>query len=246
MADDFIIMMEDDDDFIIMEEEEEISLSSLSFSEKRFLLCIDVGIQHLGFSVLEFNDEFEFVRIVGIDLVDITNWNCQKEDCYLFHTKTFTDWMEHVFFHYSCMFEEVEKIIIEKQPPQGLVAIEQLIFQRFRNKTELVAPQKMFSYFNINGFSYDERKQYTESICEKYLPLSMKKEYKSFTRQHDIADSVCLGLYYLDSLRKKLHDNRVREKARNFRMENSGISVKEYLWQFKSDLFVNNYRNYRL
>jgi hypothetical protein len=46
-------------------------------------------------------------------------------------------------------FEMADFILIERQPPMGLTAVEQLIFSRWRDKAILVHPRSMHKYFNI-------------------------------------------------------------------------------------------------
>ena len=217
-------------------------------SNESTILCVDIGIHHLGLAGLLFDDEYNLIRVVGIDMINITEFihpeGINFENCHLHHTKTFTDWMEHVFYTYSHVFDGVDSIIIERQPPQGLVAVEQLIFSKYRDKCELVSPNSMHKHFNIGHMDYDRRKIAVTNISTHYILLSdvfytenqkVLSEYNSFERKHDIADAICLGIYWL---KKKhdiyIHDKRI-EKVRSTKMtfRGSDAPMKEWLEQFR-------------
>ena len=204
------------------------------------ILCIDIGIVHLGFAGIIFDEEYNFERVFGVDMIDITEFHHPEgvthETCHLHHTKTFTDWLEHVFWKYEHIFDGVDGIIIERQPPQGLVAIEQLIFSKYRNKCELVSPNSMHKYFGINHMTYERRKEATMNIATYHISdQTVLAEYHSFERKHDIADAICLGLHWL----KRKHDKYAYEKrideVRNMKMtfRGSDMTMKAWFEQFR-------------
>ena len=128
----------------------------------------------------------------------------------MYHTKTFCDWLNHVFQEHKC-FEEADYILIERQPPMGFVAIEQLIFSKYRNKAILISPNSMHAYFKLGNFDYDKRKEYTENICKNNIknPILLK-QLELYHRRHDIADSVCLMLYWIN--KKKMNTKPTEEE----------------------------------
>ncbi|MDB4413582.1 hypothetical protein N9189_03555 [Pirellulaceae bacterium] len=212
------------------------------------VLCVDIGILHLGFSGLLFDDEFNFIKVFGVDMIDITDFQhpegVDMSSCHLHHTKTFTDWMGHVFWRYSHVFDGVDAILIERQPPQGLVAVEQLIFSRYREKCELISPNSMHKHFSIGHMDYERRKEATMNIATYHISdQTVLAEYYSFDRKHDIADAVCLGLFWLKRKRDKyVYDQRL-DKARNIKMtfRGSDLTMKEWFEQFR---YVSSYRRY--
>lgn len=191
------IYMDDEDTFIPNHEKIAIEHNRNEF----IFLCIDVGILNLGLSLISTDFDYNFKNIVGVDLVDITKFNCDK-NCKLKHDKICVDWINHFLQKYNQAFEECNHIIIERQPPSGLVVIEQLIMSKYRDKTTLVHPCSMHKYFHINTFDYEERKYYTEKISNKYIKnKDVIEYYNSFSRKHDIADSICLGLFWLNNIK---------------------------------------------
>lgn len=212
------------------------------------ILCVDIGIHHLGLAGLLFDEQYRLIRVFGVDMINITEFihpeGVDFGNCHLHHTKTFTDWMEHVFYTYSHVFDGVDGIIIERQPPQGLVAVEQLIFSKYRDKCELVSPNSMHKHFNIGHMDYDRRKIAVTNISTHYILLSdvfhienqiVLREYNSFTRKHDIADAICIGIFWLKKKHDKYtHDKRV-EKVRSTKMtfRGSDMHMKDWLEQFR-------------
>ena len=164
------------------------------------ILSVDVGIIHLGLTVSVLDEEYSLVDIVFVDLIDITNFlhnKVQEKDCKLHHDRTFCDWLNHVFQEHMELFDSVDYILIERQPPTGLVGIEQLIFSKWRNKAVLISPSSMHKHFNIGHYDYEQRKEQTELISlNKITDKKMLKKMKKFDRLHDIADSICMTLFW--------------------------------------------------
>lgn len=171
------------------------------------VLSIDIGIHHLGISLAKVNVDFTLKEIVWIDLIDITRYvhrNGPKvKECKLHHTKTFSDWVEHVIQENNELFEYSDFILIERQPPLGFVVIEQLIFNKYRHKTYLISPKNVHNYLNITRLDYDKRKEYTVKAANMYLSNYFKQKLLLYERSHDIADSICMMLYWLDKSSKK-------------------------------------------
>ena len=234
---DVCIIEEDEDE----EEKLDISFSKiLTLPANKLLLSIDVGILNLGLSVIEYNDQFEFEKILGIELLNITDFYHPPTitTCKLNHSKSFADWMDHIFYYYNSIFSTVDMIIIERQPPTGLVAIEQLIFSKFRNKSELISPNSMHKHFNINYLTYDNRKLSTENISRKYLMSSepiIYSQFENMERKHDISDSICQAIYWLDKKRKDYIIEQSKINLRKMKMvfRNSNMSLSEWIEQFR-------------
>jgi hypothetical protein len=70
----------------------------------------------------------------------------------------------------------------------------------FRDKVTLVNPVSMHSHFGIGHLNYEQRKERTTSIAEKYLP---EGEVIPYERKHDIGDAVCMIVYF--NFRKSVH-----------------------------------------
>lgn len=192
-------------------------------------LSVDIGYNNLA---LIKSDENK--KVSDCDLVDIkkTKDNCHDPECKLYHDNCFTDYMEHVFKEYSDYFD-TDAIILERQPPEGFVVIEQLIHSKFRSKSIIISPSSMHAHFDIGHYDYETRKKCTEKIAEKYLENF--PTYKFAERKHDMADAMCQLIYYLAVLEEKRVqkeiDDRIKEDNRIF-LENGGQN------------FINNMSKY--
>jgi len=201
------------------------------------LLSIDIGILHLGLSVTDIDDEYETPTIQLIDLIDITKYThdrmLSKDTCTLYHTRNVCDRLNHFIEDYMDIFDTVDIILIEQQPIMGITSVEQLILNRFRNKTIKISPQRMHRFFRIHIYDYETRKIKTESIARKYLLTHHQKQLDTFVRAHDITDSICIMLYWVNEQRI-IYENKVRKQEMEDKfLKFNEISMDEFFNQYK-------------
>jgi hypothetical protein len=196
---------------------------------------IDVGIQHLGLVKVETNDANRIRKIVEFALVDIQTFHpagTTAEDCPLrHHDRCFADWVAHVLINYSSYFDETDVILIERQPPCGLVAIEQLIFAKFRDKAQLVSPNAVHCHFKVNHCDYEKRKEHSMRRFSKAIEqnLSLREKYKALERRHDIADAFVQLEFYLFKRRQRDHREQLahQRKERRLDMLSRNMTLKD-------------------
>lgn len=167
----------------------------------KFILSIDIGLYHLGLSLTEVSDEYEFEQILHVEMVDITRCK-HRSTCTLEHSCTIADQVRHFIEDWKDMLDQVDEILLERQPPQGLVVIEQLIFYLYREKAILIHPRKIHMYIGSSSFDYDGRKQISEKAAEMYLNGVSREIYEMYERRHDMADSICMMLWWVNKQRK--------------------------------------------
>lgn len=209
------------------------------------ITSIDVGIIHLAIVKVSLSETSEtdnnetsnlsIKHVIDAKLIDITKFDC-LENCDLQHEKCIIDYINHVFarYHASLFGDDVDLILIEKQPPRGLVAVEQFLYARYREKCMFVHPKSVIAYFKLVN-NYDLRKVQTIKMATKYL-----ESFTSFnenSRKHDLADAMCFVLYYISvkneeaSLERQLQQIKNETKSLNkfeaFKLENcSGVFEK--------------------
>jgi hypothetical protein len=153
--------------------------------------------------------DFTIREVEWFDLIDITTFVHLDEEatkkCHLYHEKTYTDYLEHVFYLHHNLFELSTWILLERQPPQGYVVVEQLIFSKYRNKTILISPNSVHSFFGWTKLylDYDQRKEKSVEIANKYIRKELLDKFGTFVRQHDIADTICMVVYWCHKSHKK-------------------------------------------
>ena len=200
------------------------------------VLSIDIGVIHLGLSLMSIQSDYSLKAVEWIDLIDITKYqhhSVSAKDCTLYHTRTMSDWLTHTIQENRIFFEEADVILLERQPPMSpFIAIEQLIFSKYRNKTYLISPKNVHTYLRISHLTYDERKIYSVKIASKYLPSRYIEQLAQYDRPHDIADSICIFLYWRD---KKEKEYERQERIKQFAMikDMDGLDVFEKLERFR-------------
>ncbi len=203
-----------------------------------YVLSIDIGIIHLGLSITLLNDDYSLNEIIWVDMIDITRYRHvygpSYEDCKLPHTRNISDWIEHIIQENRVFFEEASVILLERQPPGTFVAIEQLIFSKYRSKTILISPRNVHSYLNITNLSYENRKKYVTEKALSHLSDTMKIHLKKscYERLHDIADSICMLLYWKDKKEKEYKKNKRREEIEK-QIGEDGLNPFERIEQYR-------------
>lgn len=163
------------------------------------LVSIDVGYINMGVAECVVDDEYNvsFTRVFKEDITVPKHIRVQVCDCKIPHTRETCDRVSHFIQEYWDMLDGADTILIERQPLTGLKDIEALIVHTFRDKIILISPNKMHKYFGISYYSYDERKVKTEKIA--FPHVYFLDGYME--RKHDIADAVCMSLYYANTLK---------------------------------------------
>ena len=109
-------------DILLYDEKLNICNTCKKSPQQIFILSIDIGIQHLAMVLSSTTTDYHFQEIIWMELTDITVFTCDK-NCKLHHDKTFADWMLHILEKYYNIFNQATHILIERQPPQGLVVL---------------------------------------------------------------------------------------------------------------------------
>ena len=190
-----------------------------------FVIGIDIGIYHMGVVGVKINQNYTINEIEFCKLVDIKNYSCNR-DCKLFHDECIADYMSHFFKENQTVLDRADHIIIERQPPMGLIAIQELLVFKYRSKSKLVSPSSMHCHFSISDLNYEQRKIRVVKMIEHQL-----NKFKSFTkleRKHDVADALCILKFWL------FKENQKYEEAK--RLEE---------WKANNSTFIKNLNDYR-
>ena len=181
------------------------------------ILAIDVGIINLGYVYAElvieepadgskyknlllnsFYNEERFnnkCKVIDCNRVDITKIKHRKVPfcvCKLHHERCVPDYLDH-FIQELPHFNECDILIIERQPPMGIMNVQDLLFKLFRDKVLLISPNSMHKYFKLSS-DYNERKKQSEKLSLDYLI-----DFENFNKQirrHDISDAMLMIIYY--------------------------------------------------
>ena len=175
----------------------------------RYITGIDIGLLHLGMARIECQDDYSSPMVADMALVNLTCLRHDKvaaSDCQIPHTKNACDRVQHLIQEYQdrFFFDGIEQIVIERQPPQGLVEIEQLLCMLFRNRAILVSPNTLQSYFGwYKTATYDQRKTLAVQTALQFIYSQdqwMLDHFRSQTnaselRLHDVCDAILLAVF---------------------------------------------------
>jgi hypothetical protein len=199
-------------------------------SGNRLILSIDIGIKHLALVLSSVSENYDFENIVWFDLVDITKFNC-KPNCPLLHSKTFADWIRHFIDNYEVILNKAERILIERQPPQGLVAVEQLIYGCFREKSILISPNSVHKFFDIGHLDYHNRKDAAVNLTMNYFKGDLYTRLNKHWRKHDICDAVLFTLFWVRKEKERINTEMLlqkrKEAVKKFN-EHLGMSLDDF------------------
>ena len=147
------------------------------------VLAIDIGYHNMGLVLAECGKgpkvDVEFMKKASL------------EDYKYIHSNDIVDLVPLFVDAHEHIFESADKILIERQPPGGFTNIEVLLNYMFKDKVILVSPVSMHTHFGMRHLNYEARKERTVEIANKYL-----NEEIPYERKHDIADALCMILYY--------------------------------------------------
>ena len=173
----------------------------------------------------QLNDDFTINSVPFVKKINLTQ-SCRNPDCNLHHTCELSDRLQHVFQKFHQVFFEADKILIERQPPIGFKSVEQIIFMTFREKAVLVSPNSVHAFFRIGEYEYDQRKEKSIEIASQYIDLS------GLERKHDIADTICMTLFYISRLQKEYAQMIERKKLQEY-LKTHGIDFDRFLFSKK-------------
>jgi hypothetical protein len=147
------------------------------------VLAIDIGYHNMGLVLAECGKapkvKVDFFKKVSL------------EDYKYIYSNDIVDLVPLFVDAHKYIFDCADKILIERQPPGGFTNIEVLLHYMFKDKVVLISPVSMHTHFGMRHLSYDERKDRTVSIASKYI-----HEEIPYERKHDIADALCMIVYY--------------------------------------------------
>ena len=181
------------------------------------LVSIDVGILNLGFAAVEisesdsdFKDEAEEVHMLKLALVDLTELDEECDaSCTIPHTKHIVDRVQHFVAKYAKWLDAADTILVERQPIQGLTAVEALLVHTYRDKVHLVHPICVHRHFCFGDADYDARKALSttnaRSLLKKWTTSTGRQKnnsnilayFSACSRKHDMSDALLFIEYYL-------------------------------------------------
>jgi|TARA_B110000240_G_scaffold64494_1_gene73470 hypothetical protein len=154
------------------------------------ILAIDIGYHNMGIVLANSSDKGPKVEVEYIKKVSLADYKYIRSN-------DFVDTIPLFVEDHQSIFDGADRILIERQPPGGFQNIEILLHYMFKDKVTLISPVSMHVHFGMRHLNYEERKERTVVISEKYMGEI------PYERKHDIADALCMIIFY--NFRTEVH-----------------------------------------
>lgn len=168
------------------------------------ITSIDVGLIHLGLVSAHYNEKkHKITKIKHCELINLTKMAtyCKRNKCPYRDkkSKSVSHYLWHMFKKYKPLFGMSNIILLERQPHVGFTNVEQIFQYQFPDKSILINPRSMHKFLKIGDLDYEERKEATTKIANKYL--GKLPNFKKNERKHDMSDAMCMILFHTSKMK---------------------------------------------
>jgi hypothetical protein len=168
------------------------------FSKYVTFASIDIGINNMGIVWGKCDIKYKkikFYKLQHLDLKKIIIKHKSGKQGY----NHIVDKLKHVWGTNikESPFNMCDHIFVEYQPPTGLRIIQEYLVLFFNEKIIFIHPKSMHKYYNINKFTYEKRKEFTEYKSIRYMTFNFYNEWKLLSRKHDCSDAIILAVYFI-------------------------------------------------
>ena len=160
-----------------------------------YLIAIDVGIKNLSFCVYDFA-ECKCICWENVSLVSNGRYIPQHNVAYV---RTFVEKYQHYF-------SNALAIIIERQMRCNMRIIEAVMQTMFFDRTVVISARCVKAHYNLSHKNYKANKaaavQWAQNFVQhnpKVFAYDLAESYNGSKKQDDLADSLLLLMYYLDT-----------------------------------------------
>lgn len=183
------------------------------------ILSIDIGLKNLAMVQFFWNGKpRSFPHLMSFHRVDLTLLPHKKvpfSECTIPHTREMADMVAHFIQEYHSLFEWADKVLIERQPPGGLVEIHSLLLFKYRSKSQLVSPNSVHAHFTMNQLDYEERKVRSLLIARHRHPGVIPETDE---RWHDVSDAILFAHWWCSHQKGHHYDVDMAEPFEEFRL----------------------------
>jgi hypothetical protein len=175
-----------------------------------YVASFDIGIRNLAACFCKVHDEtFDIEYVSSIHKFDLYLERCgtlDRKKCAACK-RTRRGGMDEIdgLFHVLAgpLKDELKRsnvVLVERQPPQGIVTVQAILYERFIDRIRLMSPQKMHAFFDMTTLDYEGRKKRVEILAREVLCQKASEDivarYDALPRKHDVADALCFVSYY--------------------------------------------------
>jgi len=168
----------------------------------QYIVAIDVGIKNLGICVFDFCTS----KVVHWDCVNLVPNGRYIPMNNVDYVRTFVKRYEH-------FFEEASKVIIERQIRCNMRIVEAILQTMFFERCLVISARSVKAHYDLSTKNYRANKQKAVqwvtgfiNANEQAFDTTAAGAFKTKKKQDDLADSLLLILYYLDTYSNHLNE----------------------------------------
>ena len=166
-----------------------------------FVIAIDVGIKNLGLCVFDFRS----ARVVEWDNVSLVPGGRYIPAHNVQYVRDFVRKYEH-------FFENAFQVVIERQIRCNMRIVESVIQALFFERCVIISARSVKVHYDLSTKNYRANKQKAVAWASQFVaqnPQAFKDgvvagSFRGATKQDDLADSLLLLMYYLDTYSNQL------------------------------------------
>ena len=158
------------------------------------IVGIDIGLVNLGICKIKVHKLGKYECLMA-DLVDTTHFKCDRQTCQLRHEACHVDWVSHLLQSYKEDFDKAEIVCIERQPPGGHAASEQLLFAALREKAVLIHPRSFIAWMCIVAWTTSFAKLQSSTMLAGCLPQTRLRKLHWGKKERTTSQMRCCNQF---------------------------------------------------
>lgn len=169
---------------------------------ERYVVAIDVGIKNFGICIFDFH----LGRVVLWENTTITPFG-------RYQPANNVRYMRELVARYDNYFRDAHAVLIEKQMRTNMRIIEAVLHCMFYEKCYIISPKAIKLHYSLSTANYAKNKQRAIEWTNAFVAANKEafeegvtNFYLSSTKRDDMADSLLLVLYYLDTYSNMSND----------------------------------------
>ncbi len=162
----------------------------------RYIVAIDVGLKNLGLCVYDFLES------------KVVHWECVNlvpNGRYI--PANNVEYVRHFVHKYSDYFNDAVKILIERQIRCNMRIVEAIIQTMFHDRCIVISARSVKMHYDLSTKNYRANKQkavawatqFARANTQVFTQTALSAFFAHKTKQDDLADSLLLVMYYLDT-----------------------------------------------
>lgn len=162
---------------------------------ERYVVAIDVGIKNFGICVFDFHTS----TVVLWENTTITPFG-------RYQPANNVRYVRELVARYDDYFREAHAVLVERQMRTNMRIIEAVLHSMYYDKCYIISPKAIKMHYSLSTANYAKNKQRAIEWSDRFVANNQDAfatgatdTYKSSTKRDDMADSLLLVMYYLDT-----------------------------------------------